>query len=161
MDATNAAPVAERIAKALENTQEQDFYRLSSLGEALAALAAQIPTAKQTQLAAVSFLLLRPDGDQVRTTLTNVYSLLTTNELIEVLKWPFCVGEAQKLVLTELEKRTPRKFGGDVWKFVEQVNSPGIPGFDAHSLELPPKRPQITDAIAELQHLTQAAAKQP
>jgi hypothetical protein len=58
--------------------------------------------------------------------------LLNLRELVEVLKWPFRVGETQKLVFTELEKKIREKsgriFGVDVWKFVEHVDSLGIDG---------------------------------
>jgi hypothetical protein len=173
MNPNDAVPVSERLVKALGNPEEKNTLRLWALGEALANVAAQIQRAKQTQLAALSFLLLRPVSSSPlhgepeahdRITVAKVCSLLATNvlattDLVEVLKWPFCVGEAQKLVLVELGKRTQRDFGGDVWKFVEQVDSLGIPGVNSRSLELPPKRPQITNAIAELQLLTQAVPK--
>ena len=71
--------------------------------------------------------------------------LLGSQDLAEVLKWPFCVGEAQKLALAELEKKTGREFGGDIWKFVEQAPSLGIKDLDA-----PAKRPKVEDALKEL-----------
>jgi hypothetical protein len=216
MNATNAAPVAERLAKALENPQEMDSYRLRTLGEALAVLAgrmdatsaapvagraalvvagalersggldynlsaalasvsAEIPTANTTRLAALSLMLLKKveplreekapepliptigiSDPQHGTTVSNLCSLLATNYLVEVLKWPFCVDEAQKLVLAELQNKLEKdlvrisgqKFDGDLWKFVEQA--PRL-GFSQGSLDAPAKRPQIADAIAELQ----------
>jgi hypothetical protein len=35
---------------------------------------------------------------------------LSKRELVEVLKWPFCVGEAEKLVLAELERKLTAEF---------------------------------------------------
>ena len=167
MDGTNAASVAERIAKALENPQAKDSHRLWMWGAPLASLGAQFPAARQTQFAALSFLMLKqvspPPGEggfeaQDRATIAEVCSLLATNvqatkDLVEVLKWPVCVGEAQKLVLAELGRRTGQDFGGDVRKFVEQVNSRRISGVEPRCLELPPKRPQITNAVEELEVL--------
>ena len=57
--------------------------------------------------------------------------LLTPQDLAEVLKWPFCVGEAEQILLAELERQLTEKsqrpisFGGDVWKFVAQGESSG------------------------------------
>jgi hypothetical protein len=129
--------------------------RLSRLGDALAALAAQIPSARQTQLVALSNLFLRnvsgrpKDGNgredqaQDRTRIATICGLLDAKELAGALKWPFCVGEAQKLVFAELEKKIGRNFDGDVWKFVEQVDSLGIVGLDRKFLDQPAKRPKL------------------
>ena len=77
-----------------------------------------------------------------------MYALLEAQDLAEVLKWPFCVGEAEKIALAELEKKEGRKFGDDIWKFVEQAPSLGIKDLDA-----PAKRPKVKDALTELKSL--------
>ena len=77
-----------------------------------------------------------------------MYALLEAQDLAEVLKWPFCVGEAEKIALAELEKKTGRKFGGDLWKFVEQARFLGIKDLDA-----PAKRPKVKDALTELRSI--------
>ena len=77
---------------------------------------------------------------QVRKEVTELCQLLSPQELAEVLKWPFTVGEAEKIVLAELERQTGQTFGGDVWKFVEQAQSLGIKGLDA-----PAKQPHVGD----------------
>ena len=80
---------------------------------------------------------------------------LNAEDLAEMLKWPFCVGEAQKLVFSELEKKirekTGRTFDGDVWKFVKQVDSLGIKGLDRKILDMLAKRPKAEDALKELE----------
>ena len=156
MNPEEAARVAVGLAKALENPQETDRIRLARLGSALAALAAQIPWAQKTQLLALSnqFLLEisgpPTDGDgreretQDRTSIAKICGLLNAKELAGVLKWPFCVGEAQKVIFAELEKRIGLTFDGDVWKFVEQVGSLGIDGLDRNFLDQPAKRPSRT-----------------
>jgi hypothetical protein len=80
-----------------------------------------------------------------RKQLADLYALLDAQDLAEVLKWPFCVGEAEKIALAELEKKTEHKFGGDIWNFVEQAPSLGIKDLDA-----PAKRPKVEDAMKEL-----------
>ena len=81
-----------------------------------------------------------------------LYVLLSAEDLAEVLKWPICVGEAQTMALAELEKQTGGKFDGDLWKFVEQAPSLGVTHLDR-----PPKRPEIEDAINELEKLRAGA----
>ena len=77
-----------------------------------------------------------------------MYALLDAHDLADVLKWPFCVGEAEKIALAELEKKTGHKFGGDIWKFVEQAPSLGIKDLDA-----PAKHPKVKDALTELKSI--------
>ena len=89
----------------------------------------------------------------------SVWATIAPTNLVEVLKWPFCVGEPQKIVLAALGKRTGWDFGGDVWKFVEQVDSLGIPGVNREFLDLPAKRPRIEDAIKELETLASRRPK--
>ena len=72
-------------------------------------------------------------------------ALLPAQDLAEVLKWPSCVGESAAFILAELEKKTGRSFGGDVWKFVAQARELGI-----HDLDAPAQRPRLEDVRAEL-----------
>ena len=60
-----------------------------------------------------------------------MWAQLRPLDLVEVLKYPFSTGEAEQIVLKQLNSRTRRDFGGDVWKFVEQANSLGIKDIDA------------------------------
>ncbi len=79
-----------------------------------------------------------------------------------MLKWPFCVGEAEKLVLAELERKLteefkrPIAFGGDLGKFVEQAESLGITNH-----KTPAHRPRLEDVQKELAALRQAPAAKP
>jgi energy-coupling factor transporter ATP-binding protein EcfA2 len=148
-----AARNAQVLVTALENTQETSV--LQSLGMSLGNLVKFLPSAQEraTLLLALSHIFLEkvpaaPQQGQeeaqeeakVRKEVTELCQLLSPQELAEMLKWPFTVGEAEKIVLTELEHQTGRTFGGDVWKFVEQAQSLGITGLDA-----PAKRPRIED----------------
>ncbi|MGI8955650.1 MAG: ATP-binding protein [Chthoniobacterales bacterium] len=167
LDAPDRAPLANSgtkiLVKALEGLPETDSSRRYDLGSALTALAVQVQSARVTRLFGLSNLLLNEvpkkggDGDQTRTTITDVCHSLNLEELTEVLKGPFCVGEAQKLVLSALEdgigKKTGREpaFDGDVWKFgkfVQQTPSLGI-----NNLDGPAIRPTAEGAIAELKSL--------
>jgi hypothetical protein len=170
MEPKDAARVAYRLAKALENLQGTDSSHLSSLGWALGALSRLIPQIRQTQLVALSNMLFEPlsgppkrymsleplsgppkqseEESAKRNQLAELYALLGAQDLAEVLKWPLCVGEAEKIALAELEKKTGREFGGDLWKFAEQAPSVGIKDLNAL-----PKRPKVEDALKELKSL--------
>jgi hypothetical protein len=41
----------------------------------------------------------------LRREMATLCSLVEPQDLAEILKWPFCVGEAQKLALAELERK--------------------------------------------------------
>jgi Novel STAND NTPase 1/TIR domain len=162
MDHNAATSVAARgasvLAKALQSSKETDSDRLSSLGSALAALAARFDSGSQTRLVALSNLLLgnaspkksRKELDQDRARLATTCEGLSSRELAEVLKWPFCVGDAQKLVFAELKRKIGRPFDGDLSKFIEQVDSLGVDGVNRAFLDQPAKRPVPEDALKEL-----------
>jgi hypothetical protein len=105
MELQAAAEIAKRgannLALALKNLQGSDSHRLSSLGETLAAICTSLPSAHQTQLLAISNLLLTPisekpaQGELPRKLLARICTQLRTEDLAEVLKYPFCTGEAE------------------------------------------------------------------
>jgi len=162
MEAKEAAGTAQRLVKALEDQKETSSSSLSDLGTALGALAPAIPSARGTQLFALSNTLLRTipgrskdekEEPQLRKIVVGLSALLSSQDLAEVLKWPFCVGEAEKIVLAELEKKTGKVFGGSVWKFVDQAPALGI-----KNLDQPAKRPSAERALKELETLRTGAA---
>jgi hypothetical protein len=145
---------AQRLATALENPQETDSGRLWSLGKTLAAFCRLLPNAHRTCLLALSNLLLWPIPEKAaedkkqpydRELLAEVCAQLRTEDLVEVLKYPFCTGEAEQIVLLQLEAKTGRDFAGNVWKFVEQADSLAI-----KDVSSPAKRPLAQDALEEL-----------
>jgi hypothetical protein len=161
MQSRAATEIAEqgawRLAAALEKRQETDSSRLSSLGSALATFCRFLPSARHTQLLALSNMLLQPVPKKVsegkersddRKLLADVCAQLHTDDLAEILKYPFCTGEAEQIVLDQLKAKTQRDFGGDVWKFVEQSDSLGIKDVDT-----PARRPSASDALKELKAL--------
>ena len=151
---------------------ETDADRLRSLVGSLAPLAERLnPTAHQTRLFALSYLLLTPipgppdkgkGESEGLSRFTALLQPLSKEELVEVLKWPFCVGEAEKLVLAELERKLteefkrPIAFGGDLGKLVEQAESLGITNH-----KTPAHRPRLEEVQKELAALRQAAAAKP
>jgi hypothetical protein len=68
--------------------------------------------------------------------------------LAEELKYPFCTGEAEHIVLEQLTAKTHRDFGGDVWKLVAQADLLGV-----KELASLAKRPSAKDALQELNAL--------
>jgi hypothetical protein len=152
-----AAQIAHDLAAALESPQETDSNRLSNLGQILAAFCRLLPSAHRTQLLALSNMLLQPvsieaaEGKEQpydRKLLTAVCAQLPPQDLAEILKYPFCTGEAEQIVLNQLEAKTGRNFGGNVWKFVEQADSLGIKNIGS-----PAQRPSVQDALNELSKL--------
>jgi len=73
---------------------------------------------------------------------------LRPQDLAEVLEYPFCTGEAEQIVLLQLEAKTGRRFGGDIWKFAEQADALGI-----EDIGSPARRPLAQDALNELDKL--------
>jgi hypothetical protein len=63
---------------------------------------------------------------------------LPAQTLVDLLKQPFCVGEARRLVLDQLQRHYQRPFA-DQWEFVDQVHQQKL-GFD---LTTPPERPRL------------------
>ena len=145
---------AQRLAAALENPQETYSDRLWPLGQSLVAVCRLLPSAHRTHLLALSNMLLRPVSKEAaegkeqpydRKLLAEVCTQLRTQDLAEVLKYPFCTGEAEQIVLNQLEVMTGRNFAGNVWNFVEQADSLGVKDIDR-----PAQRPLAQDAIKEL-----------
>ena len=150
-----AARGAQRLAGLLQDSKETDADRLHNLGWVLGTLSLRIPMARQTQLLALSHMLLhqvQSQGDE-RKVVISLCDLLARQDLAEVLKWPLAVGKVETVVLASLEKKTGQKFDGDVWKFVGQAESLGI-----KDIELPAKRPRAEDALKELDKLRDGTA---
>jgi hypothetical protein len=66
---------------------------------------------------------------------------LTTQQLVELLKMPQCVGESRRVVLDQLGNRYRRRFA-DAWEFVRFAREQNL-GLD---FTTPPQRPELTAA---------------
>ena len=64
---------------------------------------------------------------------------LPPQTLVDLLKQPFCVGEARRLVLDQLSRHYNRPFA-DQWDFVDHVHQQQL-GLD---LTTPPERPRTS-----------------
>jgi tetratricopeptide (TPR) repeat protein len=155
MEPQAAAELAKGLAAAMENPKETNSDRLLSLGKTLAALCVLLPSAHQSHLLALSNMLLMPVSEEVneveeqpydRKLLAAVCAQLSQQDLTEVLKYPFCTGEAKQIVLLQLQAKTGRDVGGNVWKFVEQADALGIKDVGS-----PAERPSAKDALHELE----------
>ena len=58
--------------------------------------------------------------------LAAVPGYLDAAKVINLLKYPMCVGPPRDSLLRSLETRTGRAFGGDVWRLVEQASDLGL-----------------------------------
>jgi hypothetical protein len=143
------------VATALENPQESSSDKLSFLGQSLAVLCRLLPSTHHTHLLALSNMLLRPvprklNGGEGEPNdgklLADVCAQLSPQDLAELLKYSVCTGEAEHIVLGQLEAKTQRDFAVNAWKFAEQANSLVIKDVDS-----PAKRPSVADALTELE----------
>jgi hypothetical protein len=148
---------AKRLAAAMEHPQEIDSNRLSCLGTALAACCRLLPSTPLTHLLALSNLLLEPVPKKAaesngqfddRELLATVCEALPSQDLAGVLKYPFCTGQAEQIVLLQLKVKTGRDLAENVWKFVEQAAALGIKDVGG-----PAKRPSVQEALKELDGL--------
>ena len=79
-----------------------------------------------------------------RKLLTAVCAQLSPQDLAEVLKYPFCTGDAEQILFNAISPN----FGGNLWKFVEQADALGIKDIGS-----PAQRPSVQDALYELNKL--------
>jgi len=56
-------------------------------------------------------------------------------QLIDLMKWPTCVGEVRAPLLAKLEQQTGQKFEGNVWNMVKWAQANG------YDVKSPPQRP--------------------
>ena len=64
---------------------------------------------------------------------------IETRELVELLKSPFCIGEAQRSLLEMIETQTKLKLDGNPWILVEHAKEAGL---DSEIFRSPAKRPK-------------------
>ena len=71
---------------------------------------------------------------------------LSNNDLVEVLKWPYCVGDAESIVLSELGTRfeETRKFEWGIWELLEECSAIGVP---QTIIDTPAKRPVVHGSL--------------
>ncbi|MEQ1935401.1 MAG: hypothetical protein ABL962_16200, partial [Fimbriimonadaceae bacterium] len=145
--------------------QNEQPLALSQWALAALSLVMQSPESanlEQVKLFALSFLLLNREGiasDETtdeKKLLELVCQSLKPESLVEILKWPFCVGSTQQIVLRLLEVKTNTLFQQDLWSFVAKARQIGITNLDK-----PAKRPQVESAQQELDSLLEQRQSQP
>lgn len=156
MDRRNAVPLAVRSAHILTRALK-NHPRSVGIASSLAEVTEHIPSSRRTRLLAISHVLpWEPDGyeerDERRKKLAHWCESMSPQDLADMLKWPFCVGEAEQIVLEVLEEKTGGKFDGNLWKFVEQAPSLGIKNLNA-----PARRPRLQDVLDELAAIRRTA----
>ena len=162
LSSEQAAKFAKRLVAAMEETDDPRTW--SGLASALGHLGGCLPKSIQISHFAMSNMLIEAlpepsgDGDEDsklrRVIFKSFCASRTPQQLAEILKWPLCVGEAEGLVLAEMEQQLSKKrgaavsFGGKLSKFIDQAESLGITNLDG-----PAQRPTAKAALAELERL--------
>jgi hypothetical protein len=125
---------------------EKDYLSRRQLAKALGSAATGIELveeAPRSQLAVraiAGWLSPSPQLGNVPTLLQAVEPLpcrFSTQQLVDLLKMPTCVGEVRTVILEQLGNRYRRAFA-DQWEFVEFAEKQ-LPDID---LKSPPRRPQ-------------------
>ncbi len=138
LPAESAASAARRLATAMQ--EEKDPRRLAGLGSALVAFGKNLPE-KYTGDALGALFLSSPSSKKLKPLEDVLKVVASKQDLVQHLKNPFCIGEAQKMVLAELEARfaaegrSDVKFEGDISNLVLRGKELGL------DLETPPQRP--------------------
>jgi len=100
---------------------------------AIAASPVACPAGTGDPLAALALLIPAADPPPCR---------LSTQQLVELLKMPTCIGEARRVILDQLGNRYHRTFA-DVWQFVHYAEEQKL-GLDFAS---PPRKPEPAVAL--------------
>jgi tRNA A-37 threonylcarbamoyl transferase component Bud32 len=146
LEPREAKEAANLLAQAMSKTTDRD--ELQSLAPGLSAVLTGM--ASDQPCAAVVFSVgLAPQGPAALAALPLLGSSfrplpcrLSTPELVELLKHPLCVAEAQRVLLDRLEDRYGRKFA-DQWEFVRFATEQRL-GLD---FTTPPQRPEPAPPI--------------
>jgi serine/threonine protein kinase len=143
MEPKETAEVAATLTQAMGRTTNQ--YQLQLLVEGLAAvLFRQASTSIRERLRGVPTMITALGGPglpfaalaSAKMALEPMPPPLSPQTLVGLLKQPFCVGEARRLVLEQLSRHYHRSFA-DQWEFVEYVHKHKL----ALDLTTPPQRP--------------------
>jgi tRNA A-37 threonylcarbamoyl transferase component Bud32 len=149
--AAAATAAAGRLAQAIGQAESDQARR--ELAAALVAVLTQDAQSNRRQARAKlpdpglppdeTKLLFGPPADPsaTREPLPPLPSPLPVQDLVDLLKHPFCVGEACRLVLEQLGRHYDRGFA-DVWEFVDFARQRGL----SLDFTIPPQRPRTEPA---------------
>jgi hypothetical protein len=132
--------VAEEILTAID--ESQTMTELQALAEACTVTMPLLESTATTKVRdrLVSTLCVVGDAPALKSLIDALLSIrheIDAGFLLELLKYPLCVGGARASLLAALERRTSHSFGGDVWRLVEQA---AALGFSDDVLSRPPTR---------------------
>jgi hypothetical protein len=142
--ATIIAQAAIALVQVMVDTQEQKASGL--LPRDLSALLSAVPSSELSSrtATAASAGVFPPGAGHPLTALALLFPvaepppcLLSTQQLVELLKMPTCTGAARRVILDQLGNRYRRTFG-DVWEFVRFTREQNL-GLD---FTTPPQRPE-------------------
>ncbi len=118
-----------------------DLDALRSLAEVLAAAPGEL--APENADSAFAHILARVEKTIDPDTLKSVARALAEipenrnpQQLIDLMKWPTCVGEVRAPLLAKLGQQTGQKFEGNVWNMVKWAEANG------YDVKSPPQRPR-------------------
>jgi hypothetical protein len=140
LEPKDAAHTGSVLIQAMSNAQQGS----SQLGKWLSATLTQDPRNPHIRVAGLvagvglSNYQPLPASTALILTLELLPCRLSTQELVDLLKHPFCVDEARRVVLEQLERRYHRKFA-DHWEFVRFATAQRL-GLD---FTTPPRRPDL------------------
>ena len=132
-----AAPEAERVAERVVDqlleaiaaaADPDDLRRLAEAIKAVMPLLAG-PAAARTVGRLIEIMATTGDGPALKDlvdAMAVVPGGIDAATAINLLKFPMCVGPPRDSILSFLEARTGKTFGGDVWRLVEQASDLGI-----------------------------------
>jgi hypothetical protein len=124
LEPRDALRVVPALAQAMTDTKDGNAW--SSMAQALSALLSPVPVAElRTRSATTASVVAFPAGTGQPLTALALLSpapepppcRLSTQQLVELLKMPPCIGPARRVVLDQLGNRYKRHFA-DAWQFV-------------------------------------------
>jgi hypothetical protein len=132
------AQAAATLSQALAKTTNRELAR------GLAALAAYMEPEDAARFVAIftQVMAQTTESSLVGRALKPLGSRMSTPQLVELLKYPTCVGSARRAILDELENRYQQKFAHH-WAFVHFAEEQKL-GLD---FTTPPQRPGLPVAV--------------
>ena len=125
--------VAERVAERLFESVASagDPNDLVHLAEAIKTVVPRMSSNSALRVAGRVIDIMAATGDglaleELVDALAGVPGYLDVATLINLLKFPMCVGPPRAALLRALETRTGKAFAGDVWRLVEQASELGL-----------------------------------
>jgi hypothetical protein len=124
-----AERVVERLFEAVAKFGEPDDLRY--LAEAIKTVVPALSTGSAARVTGRVIDIMAATGDglalkELVDGLAYVPGYLDVATMINLLKFPICVGPPRDSLLRSLETGTGKTFGGDVWRLVEQASELGL-----------------------------------